>query len=1086
MSFEAWLSSPAGVPLLPAQFLWTAVLTLLLAMAVARSVPRREEIRPGRILLFILSLLLAVPAGGLAVLRFPASGSATVAGVPLAAFQPAAGLLCIALLLLSGALIGKIPALAAGLVIGAVRSVFDTHSISTILEYGLTGWAIAECLGQEYSGRLFSILRRPWGAALGGGAFLIALRFGSELGSARGDWITLFDYSLARLPGLLPAVLLECLAGAVEVEGVRLLAGSAWPFPKSLRPTRYERSLAWKISLWLILPIALMAAALTAVVVIDMRSQARLTLRQQVLGAVRTAQNDLPVAITIGHTLLEGMSSNLPAGSPDRATVESFLRDRLSQPPFFEQIAFLSPDGSAYAAYPPSTVPFCQSTEEAQGCSLALRGIAWEGWLRPDANGKTWIAFTQPVLDSQGKLRGALVGRTALETNPLLKAIPAAFKSLTGGQGMFLDESNRVLYPTGTEPWTADTPVERDSQGGEWFLGTMPGGGTRLSYLLPLDYPNWKVAIRVPEALAFRAALETGLHVGILAFLMTLLVGLLALVIAQQITSPLRQLAESAGLIAAGDLDRTVAVSGQDEMGRLGRSLESMRRNLRRQMRDQEILLQAVQGMTSSLDLEQSMEILLHSVRTATGAQGVRLVLAPAFRGLYPADRFSLGEEASALGPIDERILSIVREAPGGGRQTPWTANRNSGTDDGILDPLPNTIGALIVLRIASASAFYGALCVVYRDPQAFEVGLLELLTGFANQASLAITNARLLDGTEYERERLAAILEAIPEGVLVVDAEDCLQYTNPTAEAMLGAALLGVGRPVAESLSQPELVRFLKESAVQPRGMEFSGAEGRRLRGVVRSVRSTDGAGVWQVCVIQDVTSFRELDELKTEFVHTVSHDLRRPLTMMEGLVHMIEMLGPLNPAQQEYARRIRLSAQEMNRLVKDLLDLGRVESGVEIRRVPVKLPAIVARVVDGMKSEAAANNIKLHVAIPESLPDFSADASLLERALGNLMENAIRFNRPGGTVDLSAALSGDSVVVAVKDNGIGIAPADQPRIFEKFFRVAPSSSPERPAWGLGLAIAKSVAEWHGGKIWFETKLGQGSTFYLALPVKP
>ncbi len=1085
MTFEGWLSTPAGVPLLPAQFLWTAVLTLLLALAVARSVPRREEIRRGRILFFFLSLLLAVPAGGLAVLRFPASGPATVAGVPMAAFQPAAGLLSIALLLLAGALIGKFPALAAGLAIGAVRSVFDTHSVSTILEYGLTGWAIAECMGQVYSGRLFAILRRPWGAALGSGIVLIALRFGSELGSARGDWITLFDYALARFPGLLPAVLLECLAGAAEVEAIRLLAGSTWPSPKRLRPTRYERSLAWKVGLWLILPIAFMAAALTTIVVVDTRSQARLTLRQEVLGVVQTAQSDLPVAITTGHTLLEGMSSTLPAGAPDRAAIESYLGGHLSQPPFFEQIAFLTPDGTPFAAYPPNPVTFCQSEEEAQGCSLALRGIAWEGWLPPDANGKTWIAFTQPVWDSSGKIRGALVGRTALETNPLLKAIPAAFQSLTGGQGMFLDSANRVLYPPNAEPWTANSPVEHDGQGGEWFLGSMPGGGTRLSYLLPLAYPQWKIAVRVPEAFAFRSALETGLQVGSFAFLMAMLVGLLALFIAQQITSPLRQLAESAGLIAAGDLDRTVAVSGEDEMGRLGRSLESMRRSLRRQMRDQELLLQTVQGMTSNLDLGQSMEILLHSVETATGAQVVRLVLAPSIRGSYPADRFSLGGEAGTLGSIDDRILAAVRDSPSADRPVPFTANRDSGTDGGIFDPLPKTIGAMIVLRIASTSAFYGALCVAYREPQAFEEGLLDLLAGFANQASLAITNTRLLDGTEYERERLAAILEAIPEGVLVVDADDCLQYANPTAEAMLGTGLVGVGRTVVESVSQPDLARLLAESAVEPRALEFSGAEGRRLRGVVRSVRSADENGLWQVCVLQDVTSFRQLDELKTEFVHTVSHDLRRPLTMMEGLVHMIEMLGPLNPAQQEYSRRIRRSAQEMNRLVTDLLDLGRIESGVEIRRLPVQLAAIMERVIDGLKPEASANNVKLRVTIPETLPEIPADASLLERALGNLMENAIRFNRPGGTVDVSAKISGDTVVVAVKDNGIGIAPADQPRVFEKFFRVASSTDPEHPAWGLGLAIASSVAEWHGGKIWFETKLGQGSTFYLALPMK-
>lgn len=1080
MTFEIWLSGSPDVPVLPAQLVWTAVLVLLTAFAVARSFPPRVEIRLSQTLLTLLSLLLAVPAGGLAVLRFPATGASTVAGVPLAAVEPAAGLLCITLLLLTGAWFGKLPAFAAGLALGAVRSIFDTHQIATILEYALVGWVAAECVHQDYSGRLFSILRKPWGAALAASLFLIPLRFGGEMGSARGDWITLFDYALGRLPGFLPAILVEGLAGAVIVETMRLLIPSLWPSPKHLRRTRYDRSLAWKVSLWLILPISFMAVALTAMVVIDARDQARLTLRQEVLGAAKTAQTELPVALTTGHTLLEGLGGSLPADASDRAALAAFLGQRLSQPPFFEQIAFLLPDGTVAAVYPPNTDPFCESAEEAQGCSLALRGIAWEGWLPPDANGKTWISFTQPVWDSNRKVRGALVGRTSLDNNPLLKAIPAAFRSLQDGQGAFLDDANQVLYPPNAEPWAEKNPAQQDENGGQWFLGTMPGGGTRLAYLLPLKYPAWKIAIRVPEAFAFRSALETGLHVGLFSLLMALLIEALALFIAQQITLPLRRLAEAAGLIAAGDLERTVAVDSQDEIGRLGRSLEAMRRNLRRQIRDQEILLEAVQGMTSNLDLERSMDILLHSVRTATGAGGVRVVLVPDLREQYSSGNLSLGEDGKAMEAIDDRILAVVRE---GEQQAPWTANRNSGADEGVFDPLPAGIGALIAVRIASATALYGALGVAFREPQAFELGMLDLLTGFANQASLAITNARLLESTEYERERLAAILEAIPEGVLVVDSEDRVQYANPTAEAMLGSRFLGAGRPVAESVSQPELAAFLMESAVQPRGLEFAGADGRRLRGVARSVRSADGVGVWQVCVLQDVTSFRQLDELKSEFVHTVSHDLRRPLTMMEGLVHMIEMLGPLNPAQQEYARRIRLSAQQMNRLVKDLLDLGRVESGAEIHLAPAALPTIIGRVVEELKPEASAGGIKIQIRLPDSLPEIPADVSLLERALGNLIENAIRFNRPGGTVEVGAELTADSAVVWVKDSGIGIAPADQPRIFEKFFRAVPRDDPEQPAWGLGLAIVKSVAEWHKGKVWFESKLGQGSTFYLAIP---
>ena len=135
-------------------------------------------------------------------MRFPATGASTVAGVPLTAVEPTAGLLCIAVLLLAGILLGRLPALAAGLVVGAVRSVFDTHQAVTILEYALAGWAIAELVRQDYCRPFLFLLRRPWGAAIAASLFLILLRFGGELGSARGDPITLFDYALGRLPGL--------------------------------------------------------------------------------------------------------------------------------------------------------------------------------------------------------------------------------------------------------------------------------------------------------------------------------------------------------------------------------------------------------------------------------------------------------------------------------------------------------------------------------------------------------------------------------------------------------------------------------------------------------------------------------------------------------------------------------------------------------------------------------------------------------------------------------------------------------------------------------------------------------------------
>jgi signal transduction histidine kinase len=439
----------------------------------------------------------------------------------------------------------------------------------------------------------------------------------------------------------------------------------------------------------------------------------------------------------------------------------------------------------------------------------------------------------------------------------------------------------------------------------------------------------------------------------------------------------------------------------------------------------------------------------------------------------------SLGAAAEALDPIAGRILDAIRE------NSPWTAIRHSGTDDGLLDTLPPGIGSLAAVRIERVGVVYGALCILYAEPQAFEVGLLDLLAGFANQAAMAIANAHLLEATEVERARLSAILDSVPEGVLVVDSDFRLRYANPAAEDRLGLSPKAFGRPLDECVSISGLVRFLDQPGVETRAADFAGEGGRRLQVVVRGIRESGSDDIWRVCAVQDVTRLSERDDRKSDFVNTVSHDLRRPLTMIEGQVHMVEMLGPLNAAQQDYARRIRLSAQHMNRLVKDLLDLGRLEGGAEIRRVPVRIGELVRRLVEELRPESSSANVRLTMEIPDGLPDLPADPALLERALVNLLENAIRFNRPGGSVSISASVEKDALVIAVRDDGIGIAPADQARVFEKFYRVNPQEDAEHPAWGLGLAIVRNVTAWHGGRVWVESRLGHGSTFYLALPLK-
>jgi signal transduction histidine kinase len=246
------------------------------------------------------------------------------------------------------------------------------------------------------------------------------------------------------------------------------------------------------------------------------------------------------------------------------------------------------------------------------------------------------------------------------------------------------------------------------------------------------------------------------------------------------------------------------------------------------------------------------------------------------------------------------------------------------------------------------------------------------------------------------------------------------------------------------------------------------------------------DGELVGRVCILRDVTHFKELDTMKTEFVNTVSHDLRSPLTLMRGYATMLEMVGSLNEQQQGYVKKIISGVENMARLVNNLLDLGRIDVGVGLKLQMVPLVDIIEQVTNTLQMSATQKNIQLDVDFPRNtMPLIEADQALLQQAMYNLVENAIKYTPQNGRVSARLKVLGDSVLFEVQDTGIGIAPSDLPRLFEKFYRGSQREAREQKGTGLGLAIVKSITEKHGGKVWVESELGKGSTFYLQVPLQ-
>jgi two-component system NtrC family sensor kinase len=220
----------------------------------------------------------------------------------------------------------------------------------------------------------------------------------------------------------------------------------------------------------------------------------------------------------------------------------------------------------------------------------------------------------------------------------------------------------------------------------------------------------------------------------------------------------------------------------------------------------------------------------------------------------------------------------------------------------------------------------------------------------------------------------------------------------------------------------------------------------------------------------------------MKNEFVHTVSHDLRSPLTSVLGYAELVERIGPLNEQQTEFLNRIRSSVESITSLVNELLDLNRLEAGFDTRREVLHLENILESALDTMEGQFKLNDLSLSAEIAPNLPELRGNPIRLRQLLDNLLSNAVKYSPHGGKIRVSLSAEDDQIIFGISDHGLGIPPAEQMRIFEKFYRA--SNIPDVVGGsGLGLAIVKSIVETHQGRIWVESTLGKGSTFFVVLP---
>jgi len=981
------------------------------------------------------------------ILRFPAN-ILPPPGVPAESQRPGLALFALIPAFLAGGFLGVGPAIIVGLLTGLSRAAWETYSFATPFEFALVAGLFAACVRQEYRGWPAAVLRHPAATGLIIGLVFWPILYFSFFAYSDTSGLSAWDYVASLVHAATPIFIGQAALAGLLVEAFRPL----WPRRLGRVPPPYVSSLNRKL-LFTLIPLFSLGIALLfwADITIATRVSTNLVI-DQMERAAQNAGRGVPFFIQTGLSLIHDIASRDDLLAGDSLSQTAKLSQSLRSLPFFRQLTLFDANLKPVAGYPAGGEgAFGLTGDETEFVRLAFQGIPQDATVYSRApNAVVDVLFITPVLDATTQQpQGVLLGRADLVSNPFMQSVTQNLNGVVAGagQGFIVDDNNVTIYHPNSDqllqvftPETSATQLRSRPDGTLAYQDQAPDGTRRLVVYYPVPGHPWNVVIMVPNQVVLALAAQISTPIIVILLLIGLIGLILVSLIASRVTRPAEALALAAQRISEGRLDRPVVVESEDEIGRAGLAFEHMRERLRARLDELGLLLRVSQGVANSLNLDDALPPILQGALNATGAAGVRVVLVPNEETQAPNfdfppmhQSFAAGSAGPLMAPLDRGILQLTREE---GRAVIENLARARAVLD--VTPLTGKLHALMALPLRQEQTYYGALWLGYDKPHTFNEAEVNFLTTLASQAAVSVANARLFQAAHQGRERLAAILASTPDAVIVTDRNERVLLLNPAAEIAFG--LVGrpvTGRPVADVLPNDELVRLLKDNSAAAGTGEFEISTGRTLYASASTILSADGSNLGRVCVLRDVTHFKELDLMKSEFVATVSHDLRAPLTFMRGYATMLPMVGGLNDKQREFAEKIITGIEQMTTLIDNLLDLGRIEAGVGLAREACRLDEILYGIVYTLKPHAVNKGLNLTVEVPKDLPSLSGDPTLLRQAVANLVDNAIKYTPPGGHVRLHVSVTSAKLLLAVSDTGLGIAPADQAHLFEKFFRV-------------------------------------------------
>lgn len=990
--------------------------------------------------------------------------------------------------LAAGGIIGFIPAgLLAGMS-GLLFAYLETHQIFTPLIFTSLALIFTWGIRQPYRTTFFRYLRIPFFSALFALIITTPLIFLTQILVLPGE----FPLRIATALGTMPVILISyggmLLSGSIICVLCRALLPGKWHSPTEFLPSPGEKSVKTR---FLLVTVPILLGFLILLLGIVWRANvnsSRRDLVTQLVNASQVGADGWTVFVDTGYMALDEIGEAVKLSSAADLDLKQLLGQKVEENGFFNRLIILSPEGEIIAIYPdsgeiePIHIPGDLLSSDGTAGNELVRTVS-RSYKDDDADGGE-LNFFKVLSDSFGHPTQLLLGQTDIGENQFSRAFVTAFASLEkiNADGRILTRSGELLFNTGPNPSMAEDTGEAFLT--PTFYETLSSDGQPImQYVTPIEGTAWAVLTQVPTALLYNTAWQRSYPIFLIGvgILLVLIVG--ALTIWTPVLKDIKVISEEMEKVADGSFDIKIPESkSKGEVSQLFEHFHLMAGTLGNRLQKHVDLLSLNEQMSAQNNLYDSLRTIIESA-LSRDVSSVRLLLKDTMEDAKHKNgegQYYFGPEAESYSHLDKEILTLVR-SQGEFVLRDFQIGKRFNINKSFSYP-----SAVIAMPMTWQGEDQGVFWVAYHEKKTFSAEDIDFFRSLSRKAAMIISKGISFDNAVTIKNRLEAILNILSDGILLLNAADEVIYHNQSARLMLGLENKQlIGTHIASLTKDQVLLNFILAGEHQgEKPLEFKIEDGYICQPHISSV-DFENQQKGKVVIFKDVTRAKEREMLESEFVTTASHELRSPLTLIHGYAKLLRLTGNLNEQQDAYINNIIDSVEDLKTLVQNLLDIGRLESGntLEIKRVSAQ--SLAKNVVASMQPFAKQKNIHLDLSLPDLPIEFDADEVFLAQAIKNLLENAIKFTKMGGDVSLSVRKNENSVVFSIQDTGIGIAPLDQRHLFEKFKRLGTTLGQESKGSGLGLVIVKSIAKRHGGKVWFESQLAKGSTFYLQIPLK-